>query len=1194
MTVEGAAEARLLPFPSVTFSHVTVAGGPAGGPAMTADTFSMDAELAPFLRGEFLIFDMRVERPRAVLQAAADGTIDWAVQPSSPIAADRISIEKLTVTDGRIEIRHGLSGRTHLLSDINADISARSLAGPWRLDGSLLADGIETALSASTGAIEAGGKMRVRVKATPAGYGFALDTDGEIARRNNGLSYSGDFHLNEIKPKRTAGEDKAPKPPGYRLKGRFSLDNGRLDVAAFRIETGPLDRPYTADGKAALTFGAEPTFSVEAKGAQVRLDEAIGAPQGSDLSLDARIAALELAVTSLPRPTIAGTVRVDLPAVLVGDTTIRDVRLFAEPAAGGWAVKSLAATLPGRTTLEGDGFLRTDAGFGFDGSLLLAVAQPSGFAAWLANDIDESIRKLPAAGFRADVEMNARRQTFRAIELVLGSAKFHGEIDSRQPEGLRPSLSVALEGGALDVEGLSAFASLFVSEKGVNRFAGADLDLDVKAGPVAAAGLVAGKVDTALRLGQGRLDIDRLTIDGLEGASLSATGMLTDFPANPLGGIDASIVAADLAPLVAKAASSFPDNPVLRQARRRIAGRAGLLADTKLDLVVKAETEDSGAAVAGFDLKGTAGGTILALSGSMKGDVRDWRKAPLTLSASAANEDAGAVLALAGLQTLPLSVVGRGKMSLSAQGVLAGGLPTKLVFEGEGLSAGFDGATGLGDDGPTAKGRASLTTEDIEPWLMTLGVALPGLGTGMPVDLAAQADYGAKLLVLEDIAGALNETAVAGDLNAEIDGSMPHFTGALVVDDLALDPLAAIVLGEASLLGEPGEWASAPFSRRRSLPFAADVDVSADTLSAGSVTAYDATLSLRSDEAGLRVDDLKATYDGGALAGRFDLKNNGGTGLISAQFQLRGADLAREPALAGLTGRGDVSVTLSGSGKSVGATVAALSGSGSVALHGVGIDGINAAGLPEILQRADAQGRDIDAVATAGFATDIAARGSMAGGDAEIAFTIAGGVARAAPLTLGDDRATLTAKVELDLTTAAVETTGTLTYAAGDEALTGSEPALRYALAGPLGGTRLSLDSAPLVQFLTQRALEREQRRVEAMQAVLLEKQRLRREVRYYASLEAERTRIADEERKAAEDARAKAAEDARLQAEADRVRAEEERKRIEAALAGAAARKALDDAAEARRDAEAAERRLNQSTPEQMAPPTPRADATP
>lgn len=319
VTVQGAAEARLLPFPSVTFSKVAVAGGPDGVPAMTAENFSMDAELAPFLSGEFLIFDMRVEKPRGVLQASADGVIDWAVRPSSPIGVKRIAIEKLTITDGEIEIRHALSGRTHRLTGLDAEVSAKSLAGPWRLEGRARADGIATSLSVSTGVLDDAGKMRVRVKATPEDYAFAIDADGDVARKDGGLAYSGDFHLAEIKKKAkgaAAPADPGAQSPGYRLAGQFVLDNRLLDVVAMRLETGSLDQPYTADGKATIEFGSTPRFSIEAKGAQVQLDEAIGAGEGAALSLDQRIAAFEQAIVDLPKPTMPGTIRVDLPAVV--------------------------------------------------------------------------------------------------------------------------------------------------------------------------------------------------------------------------------------------------------------------------------------------------------------------------------------------------------------------------------------------------------------------------------------------------------------------------------------------------------------------------------------------------------------------------------------------------------------------------------------------------------------------------------------------------------------------------------------------------------------------------------------------------------------------------------------------------------------------------------------------------------------
>ena len=77
-------------------------------------------------------------------------------------------------------------------------------------------------------------------------------------------------------------------------------------------------------------------------------------------------------------------------------------------------------------------------------------------------------------------------------------------------------------------------------------------------------------------------------------------------------------------------------------------------------------------------------------------------------------------------------------------------------------------------------------------------------------------------------------------------------------------------------------------------------------------------------------------------------------------------------------------------------------------------------------------------------------------------------------------------------------------------------------------------DSEPLAQFLTQRALEIEQARVEAMQAALLEKQRLRREVRYYAALQDERERAAAELKRQQEEARLRAEAEARARAEAE------------------------------------------------------------
>ena len=188
---------------------------------------------------------------------------------------------------------------------------------------------------------------------------------------------------------------------------------------------------------------------------------------------------------------------------------------------------------------------------------------------------------------------------------------------------------------------------------------------------------------------------------------------------------------------------------------------------------------------------------------------------------------------------------------------------------------------------------------------------------------------------------------------------------------------------------------------------------------------------------------------------------------------------------------------------------------------------------------------------------------------------------RGSPLTLTAQGTTLTAELRADLPEWRIAASGEVAYDPGSEALVGSQPSLNFSLEGVPGEVALAFDAQPMAQFLTQRALEIEQARVEAMQAALLEKQRLRREVRYYAMLqqaradaEAERLRLEEEAQvKAEAEAKAKAEEDARLKAEEEAKRkAEEEAKAKADAEAKALAAEEARLKAESEAKAKAAE----------------------
>src|SRR5690606_10721113 len=141
---------------------------------------------------------------------------------------------KLTVTDGQIALRHEAGGRSYLLSEIDATISAKSLAGPWRMDGALKFDGLHARLTASTGRAEATGQMRLRLKLDPDAYPLVIESDGNAGMKDGAAVYSGQFRIaaddkNEAlrgaegQRVKVRADKAAPKTePGYRLNGKFS------------------------------------------------------------------------------------------------------------------------------------------------------------------------------------------------------------------------------------------------------------------------------------------------------------------------------------------------------------------------------------------------------------------------------------------------------------------------------------------------------------------------------------------------------------------------------------------------------------------------------------------------------------------------------------------------------------------------------------------------------------------------------------------------------------------------------------------------------------------------------------------------------------------------------------------------------------------------------------------------------------
>ncbi|WP_133123877.1 AsmA-like C-terminal region-containing protein [Phyllobacterium zundukense] len=1170
VTVAGSASARLLPFPSVTFSDVKV-GDPDSEPVMTIDKFSMDAELAPFIRGQILIFDMRLERPTASVTIDKDGVVDWAIRPQSPFRATQVKLENVRITDGSVVIRDASTATTRTITDLDATLSAADLSGPWKFDGTLLFNGEKTGVSASTGEVKPDGTLKLRTRITPDGIPAALETDGDVTLNQGALKYAGSIavrsadELAAAAGTKVAEQAEQPLLSSIRMTGRFEADHANVSIPEFRMEQGTVDDPYIVNGNALFDYGSDPRFEIKADGQQVTFNsenEAIKGARAKHETAAGRLGVFRRLMDQLPIPTIPGTIDLKLPAIVAGDTTIRSVTIDAAPSGGDWIIKQLKAELPGRTQFEANGTLQVGEDFGFDGRLLVASRQPSGLAAWLTDSVDEAIRRLPGAGFSGDVSLHDELQKVDNLELALGGASLKGSlVRSAKGESL-PLTQLTLEGGALNADALEAFAAIFGNngnpvEDGSPQLRGQDLDVHLKAGPVTHDGLVAESLDTAFRLRDGVFDIDKLMIGNVAGATITATGRLEPFKPDPTGSIDSTVLSDDLAPLISALAARAPDFPFLRALNEHAAKFPGLFQETQLSILANTLLAKAGNDEFSLSAAGKTGRMDVTLSGTTTKNPDKLRTLELTMNARSGHAET--LMALIGLPSLPLGLAGELEANLALKGDEKDGIQTQLALKALDGQALVDGNFRSADGGLSGEGRASIKAADFEAYLATAGYSLPGFGNGMPVDLASSFQLAKGRLSLPDLSGQVNGTKLSGRLGLAIENNVPAVQGDVTLARLDLPSVAQFMLGADALDGEGRQkWPKQAFAAAPLFPVAFNVKLAAGEADAGllgSIGKFQANAGLK--DGSLRFDEAKGELLGGRFDGMFELRNTSGTGLATGQFTLdqTALDALYKP-IEGeppLKGKAKISASINATGTSVTEMMESVAGSGVVSVSDLAINAINPAALKPILVDADAMEGPVTAASVTATIGKYLHAGTFNAGAADFAFTIAGGMARTSTFQLESAGAALTADLRFNFPQTTLASQGRFTFDPGIAVVAGADPVIEFNLSGPWDAPKLALNRQPLEQFLTQRALEREQQRVETLQAALVEKQRLRREAQLYQARADERVRLAEEARLKAEQEAREAAERAAAEERAAQERAEAERKAAEEAAASKA-----------------------------------------
>ncbi|MDF1608459.1 AsmA-like C-terminal region-containing protein [Hoeflea sp. YIM 152468] len=1179
--VRGEADARLLPFPSLTFSDVTV--GEDDQPAMTIARFSMDAELAPFLSGEVLIYDMRMESPKAIVRILEDGTLDWALKRKPTPPGDLVVLERVTIEDADITILDEQNGRTHRIRDINAVVSAKSLSGPWLIEAGGEIEGQRGAVSISTGIAQANGSIRLRARIVPDAWPVLLETEGDARIEDSTPVYDGLFTFTALSG--SADDKAAPEKPLVVAKGDFAATNERLAIKEWRAEVGLADDPYVMTGQATIDTGPDPDFLLIADGQQIDMARLSGENPEADrprevASLGERLAIFNRLIDRLPPPPLPGRVSFNLPAIVAGDTTLREITLDARPEGDAWLIDRFSANLPGRTTVEARGRLVSGPDAGFNGALTVASTQPSGLANWLVGDVDPVIRRLGAAGFSAQVSLSSQLQRFEALEVAVGAAILKGRLERETPAQGTPSLSLELSGDTFDVDAMRALTLLAAGEDGK----GQSLDQYNLAARITADTFTLGDYrlngfDSSMLWRNRQLTIERMEFADFGGASGAFSGVLEGSFAAPSGTVTGEFAAAQAAGLFALADRISNGHQLVR----RLAANSSAFDDLSGRVDLKLDP------ASGPDLSvtGSAGGGAYTVRAVGTG-LTPGGDGPRTLKVTASNPQAYRLVEQAGFAVLPLEGEGPAALTLQASGgANSGDLDIDASFTAPGTEFTLNGNGRIPSNDPiTGLFDLAISTGDIEPLLLTFNRSVPQAGTGLAFSMTASLGMNDEQLLLSDIAGRAAGNAFSGELEFDRTASNLTGQGSLKVEEADLGWLGELALGP-QLPGSAGaSWSDAPFLPPSQTQPEMKIALEADRIDlgrAGTARNFSAGLSMATGT--LALENAGADWYGGRLGGSLSLSNAEGAVFLSGRVVAADADLSTlEQAVGGtsaLAGKAGARASLEGTGNSMRELVASLAGGGELTAGNLTISGLDPGAFDRILGAADREDFTIEPGPVADLVAGFMTGGELKAESLTLPFTLTGGVMRFSSAEIVDQDTRLSGDARVDLVGLRLEANWQMSFEPGVEAIAGGDPSVVFSLGGLLVDPGVSIDAGQLTNYLSMRAFERERRKVELLQAGVIEKQRLRREI----ALLKERA----EQREAAARARAEAEEAARVAAEeAARLAAEEQQRREEEQAQRARDQQAADQAAAQRAAEEAARQKALQAPDGPIAPEAP------
>ena len=1064
--VDGALDARLLPTPSLLLRSIVVGGANDLG-KVRAEKLDVEFSLGALMRGEWRATELTINGVALDLGLDRQGRIDWPAS-SGNFNLGSLTVDRLNLT-GRVALHDAASRSTLELSDIAFSGDVRGSAGAVRGDGNFTWSDARYPFRISSSQSSDGNGVRLHLALEPGEHGTSADLDGVLAFEGRMPRFDGALTLASGSP----GKADAAAGTPWRISAKLKADAARARLEQVETSYGSDDAALKFTGSADMRFGASPLLQASLAARQLDADKLL-AKQATAAEPMRWLPGLRALIAEVPHAPLPMQVDVAAEQVMLGGRPIQDFDTKLRIDSKSWTVERMAFRAPGSTRVSLRGAVASsDPSAGFRGALDVDSSDPNMFAAWLTGRTETAYRSQKPLRIGGRVDLTSDRVAIADLKAEIDGGVIAGRmaLSARGASG-GSEFDAALTADKLDLDAAAAF----IRAIGGSQTEWPDrAQLALNIANAVSSGQELRPFVAKLGYDAKTVTLEQLKIGSASGVTVDGAGVFDRDETTGKLTLNAAAKSVDqLTSLLAPLAPTLVERINASTANAKGAAQLKLA----VDLAKDSQDRNRAAARAAIDINLPQVSGVVTLTGTSAAQaVRGIDLDALGRSEFAANwklssPHGQSLLNLLGLDRVVVVADAPTQFEGTASGKWRTPLRVQAKLSGADLDAQIQGTVAPSSEQPTADVSLTVRRGNFAP-LFNLKPSDP---IAQGVSLSSHLTVAQRKFTFGDIDGAMAGARMRGRIAVTL-GDENAVDGELGMDTLDLSQAFGVVIGSAD-----GGEAGGPLGRGLLRGWTGQLAFQAlrGTLPGGSELRPVSGV-IKSDGQSLSFDHIKGGIGGGEVTGDIDAKQSSGGLALNARVQLAGVDgsALRYRALAMPAGRTTMRMTLASQGRSSSALTGALSGSGSLTLESARIAGLDAKAIDVAIAASDSGQVSNEDTLRKTVEAALSA-GHLAVGTAQIPFNVRDGRLSVSATTLEADGAKAVVSGGYDVAADQADIRVNLTSASVEQVA--GRPAIEIFAVGSPDALHRTVDVAALSSWLAVRAIDRETRRLDALE----------------------------------------------------------------------------------------------------------------